>query len=302
MKKTMLVLAVAFAASSAFAQDLTSKKGEPYLPETDDWCVSIEATPLLDFLGNALNGNTSNNSPTWNFLNNNLIITGKMFKDEKTAYRATIRLGMHNHSYTNLVGKDFSTATFPTVDVVEDKLKMGGTFVGLGGGMEMRRGKTRLQGVYGADLLIWMNSYKAAYEYGNVMSPTNTASTTTTPESTDWGTLDFANFAPGVVTAGPLGARGTEFKSGSTIGFGVRGFIGAEYFIFPKISIAGEFGWGLGFSKSGGGTSSYETVGGVTPTVGTVTTETGKSSAFVIDVDQNAFGTGNASLRLNLHF
>jgi len=33
MKKSVLGLALAFGVSSAFAQDLTSKKGEPILPE-----------------------------------------------------------------------------------------------------------------------------------------------------------------------------------------------------------------------------------------------------------------------------
>jgi len=304
MKKTILVLAVTFIMSSAFAQDLTSKKGEPFLPEADDWAVSIEATPLLQYMGNLLNGNTSNGAPTWNFLNSNQTIIGKMFKDEKTAYRASLRIGKQGHTYHNNVAKDFSTATFPTIEVVDDQLKMGSTTVGLGGGLEMRRGKTRLQGYYGGDLLIWLQSYKATMEYGNLMSPTNTASTTTTPTSTDWGTLDWVNMTPGVITSGPAGPGGrmTEWKSGSVFGFGVRGFIGAEYFIFPKISIGGEFGWGIGFTSNGGSTSTTQMVGGTGPSVADVVIEGGKDSHFVIDVDQNAFGTGSAALRLNLHF
>ena len=36
-KSTLLIAAMAFTASAAFAQDLTSKKGETFLPESGDW-------------------------------------------------------------------------------------------------------------------------------------------------------------------------------------------------------------------------------------------------------------------------
>ena len=64
MKKTALALALAFGISGAFAQDLTSKKGEPYLPEAGDWSIGIDANPLLNYMGNLFSGNTSiNNAP-----------------------------------------------------------------------------------------------------------------------------------------------------------------------------------------------------------------------------------------------
>ena len=46
-------------------------------------------------------------------------------------------------------------------------------------------------------------------------------------------------------------AKTGDVKSPSGFGLGVQGFIGAEYFILPKISIGGEYGWGLGFSSRG---------------------------------------------------
>jgi hypothetical protein len=48
MKKSILAVAVLLGASATFAQDLTSKKGENYLPEAGDWAISIDGTiPLL---------------------------------------------------------------------------------------------------------------------------------------------------------------------------------------------------------------------------------------------------------------
>ena len=46
MKKSIALVAMAFGVSSAFAQDLTSKKGEPILPEAGDWSIGIDAAPF----------------------------------------------------------------------------------------------------------------------------------------------------------------------------------------------------------------------------------------------------------------
>ncbi|MEJ0030541.1 MAG: hypothetical protein WDO15_09285 [Bacteroidota bacterium] len=43
------------------------------------------------------------------------------------------------------------------------------------------------------------------------------------------------------------GARVTEDKQGMNFLVGARGFIGVEYFIIPKISLGGEFGYMVGW-------------------------------------------------------
>jgi hypothetical protein len=50
-------------------------------------------------------------------------------------------------------------------------------------------------------------------------------------------------------------------NTASGYGFGLRGFIGAEYFFMPKMSIGGEFGWGLAYVKNGATTTEYEAEG-----------------------------------------
>ncbi len=40
---------------------------------------------------------------------------------------------------------------------------------------------------------------------------------------------------------------------GNTIGAGVRGFIGAEFFFLPKVSLGGEFNWGVQYLKTSEG-------------------------------------------------
>lgn len=77
MKKSVLVIALAFGVTGAFAQDLTSKKGEPILPEAEDWAISMDATPIFNYIGNAFNGSTANSAPGASWLNTDQTIIGK---------------------------------------------------------------------------------------------------------------------------------------------------------------------------------------------------------------------------------
>jgi hypothetical protein len=308
MKKSGLVIALAFGVSGAFAQDLTSKKGEPILPETGDWAISVDANPIFTYVGNAFNGSISNSAPSVGFLNNNNTIIGKKFIDEKNAYRVLVRLGFVNQTFKNLVTDDANTAAvvFPASGPqVQDKFAMKNTNIAIGVGKEMRRGKTRLQGYYGADAMLWVSMSSNKFTYGNTMSATNAAGVTTTPTTTQWNT---STGAAGAAIAD--GSRALKTKSGMTLGIGVRGFIGAEYFIFPKIAIGAEFGWGIGYQMTGKGKTTTETTGGAPVSVGQVETETAGSSKFGFDTDLNQgniFGfkgsnTGSASLRATFHF
>jgi len=268
MKKSVLVLAVAFGVSSAFAQDLTSKKGEKFLPEANDWAISVDATSFLNYAGNFLSG-AGATAPTWNTLGTSQQIIGKMFKDEKTAYRAGIRLGFGSAT-THGTLNNASDSTLVAQDA-----KNGGSNIYLSAGMEMRRGTTRLQGFYGAELGFGMASNKTTNKYALAMSDTKAVN----------------------------GSRVTESKGGSTLMIGLRGFIGAEYFIFPKIAIGGELGWGLLVTSTGKTSSTTETKAGTTVTTKTTDGAKGPGS-FGIDTDRTntAFGPQSGTIRLTLHF
>jgi hypothetical protein len=97
-------------------------------------------------------------------------------------------------------------------------------------------------------------------------------------------------------------SRTLTSKAGSTFGFGVRGFIGAEYFFAPKMSIAAEYGWGLNLSSTKGSETVTEFWGlaDANATVESnyeITTMGGKTSNFGIDTDN----LGGA-IRLMFHF
>lgn len=338
MKKSIALVAMAFGVSTAFAQDLTSKKGEPFLPEAGDYSIGVDATPFLDYAGNFFGKSVKNNAPTWDHYSLNQTITGKYFKDANMAYRATVRLGMDNRKDKNAVATFAAPATGDVAALSKDAdpkidiRKASTRNIVLGVGIEKRRGKTRLQGYYGADLLVWGGSTKESFKYGNTLTQTDDAATafnenldadgngSATVYTTDWNTVN-ASYSSNVATSitgysQVDAARATKRKTNGKIGVGVRAFIGAEYFIAPKISIGGEFGWGVGYQLNTKDKATWDaegtgTAAGSTQTAGTIKSkdQVNGGGQFIIDTDRNALNAatynlmgGTGTIRLNFHF
>lgn len=279
-RKALFVAALVGLGSFANAQttQVTKEDGTVITPEAGDWAIGFNAAPVFDYFGNMFNGSTGNSLST-QFMNGNQAIYGKMFKDENTAYRASVRL-MYGTGSQIILQDTASTTVTPSY--VENKVTQSGAGIVIGAGIEKRRGHNRLQGYYGAEALITLGGTtpNMKYEYGLEM--------------------DSANVDNGYVPSSRL----ISTKAGSTFGIGVRGFIGVEYFILPKISFGAEYGWGLSWSTTGGGETVTEYFdsndNGPTNLAREhyeVTTMTGKSSSFNIDTD-NLGGT----IRLMFHF
>lgn len=286
MKKSILAVAVLLGTSAAFAQDLTSKKGENYLPETGDWAISIDATPLLGYIQGIFGSNGNGSGGSWSFLNGNNVITGKYFVSDDMAYRGGINLGFNSvtaKSYTAAL--DASGAA--TADLVVDEMKTSGSTVMLTGGLEMRKGSTRLQGYYGGELgLGFTGGNKTQYTYANAYTWNGTTGTSTQTHAVD----------------GSTDVNSVTQKGG--VMFGLRGFVGAEYFVLPKLAVGGEFGWGLGLQTFGEGSTNITRVN----TAGTGTeqadVQTGAGgSAFGLGTDNsNAFFGPTGSLQITFYF
>ena len=245
MKKIFLFCA-AIALTGTMNAQLTSKKGENYLPEAGDYAIGADASSMLSYFGNMLNAG-SNTGFGMGYTNGGAAITGKKFMTDKMAYRGMLRLGFGSESTPGATEGDVTKDSYNNITI--------------GGGIEMRRGSTRLQGYYGAMAGLSLGGSKTTYEY--------------------------ANNAEGA----PL-----EVKAGSTFGIGARAFVGVEYFVLPKISIGGEFGWGLNLSSTGdASTTSYSASGNTTTT-------TAGGSSFGIDTDNNAFGVAPAAVLIHFHF
>lgn len=269
MKKINFLVAYIFAVSFVFAQDgLVNKNGETILPKKGDWAIGIDASPLLKYVGNFIGGNGINAAPTFNFLSSNQAILGKYFIDDSKAYRVGLRLGLGSNSTTTKVSTIPSTTPTAYVDNVST---VSGSNIGLTAGMEWRKGKTRLQGYYGGEAGIALGSTMTTNKYGNIISSSNPVS------------------------------RTIENNSGGTFGIGARAFVGAEYFVLPKISIGGEFGWGITLATIGEGSLKTEYWNGTA--IKSSTTPTGGSTVFGFDSDNlsSIFGAAG-TIHLTLHF
>lgn len=240
MKNIFFLLVFTFLAFGAQAQDapLTGKKGQPILPESGDIGLGFNAIPFFNWFGNAFNNNSNNTYADDNrFLNmfGNSVIMGRYMLSENTAARLHFGfdyIGTVNRRYVQ------NDATNNPEDVVMDTRTYGDGNFNLGLGYEMRRGKGRIQGYYGADLVLGLNvSDATVYTYGNGFSATNNV-----PTSFDWG--------PNIGSGLAANERLLSEDSRTTFSAMVRPFIGVEYFVAPKMSIGAEFGWGISYATT----------------------------------------------------
>jgi hypothetical protein len=306
MKRSVLaIILTVYSLAGTFAQDLTSKDGEPILPQAKDWGIGIDATR---FIKNA----------SFDFVSTSQSISGKYFKDAKTAYRVGVRIGINSWTTKAMVddrvAASSSVAAYPApVAVKENKWNRSSTAVGLSFGIEKRRGTTRIQGIYGAEIGVYLSSSKDKFSYGNalnssVLAPINVDSQNDAITSPYLGYADNIDSVPkiqGVVGA----ARVVERKNGLSFSIGARAFIGAEYFVLPKMSLGGEFGWGIGFSTIGRTETTLESIGISTvagstgASVKQTTIDGGTSNHVRLDTDNtNLLGGLSATLRLNVYF
>ena len=234
----MIFSAVALMTASASAQELKSKKGENFLPEKGDWSIGFNADGIFSYIGNAFNGTNGNVAPKLNYQELGTFV-GKRFTSDKTADRFMANLGFNSVKSDKIVDS-ISGFTYDSA--------ASGFDLTLGYGKEWRKGKTRLQGFYGADAMI------------NVNSTTNKT---------------------------VFGATTRTVKSGLGFGIGAQGFIGAEYFIFPKISMGAQYTYGLMLNVGGKSTISETNQDDI---------EGPSSTRF------NLGGVGVMSINVNLHF
>jgi hypothetical protein len=227
---------------TSFGQDgnLTNKNGKTILPEKGEISLGFSAMPVFSFVGNMFNNNSFNNPMGGNKFVNSMFsenaIFGKYMLDDKTAIRSHFRINIDNSKLTNYVINDAANSPDSlTTDVMKQRSQL---YV-IGAGYEKRRGKGRLQGIYGGEGFFMFGKSTSSYEYGNQFGMLNQAPTSTT------------NFLNGQTSS--LGMRTSSSSTGNTFGLGIRPFVGVEYFVAPKISLGAEFGWSLMFSRTGDG-------------------------------------------------
>jgi hypothetical protein len=273
-----------------------SKNGYEVLPQCGDWGLGISATSFLNYVGNLANGNTFNNAPTFNSADGpnafgigdlgGVAVMGKYIKDARTAYRIRFQANAGSSTLRNFVLKSSPTPDPLNPVFVEDKATTNAHVILLGAGIEKRRGHGRVQGIYGAELILGTAASHTEFEYGNNF----TLDFNTPLSTTSFGTGSSANVA----------VRQHESATGNMWMAGARGFLGVEYFVAPKISLGGELGYTLGFSTRGKGYNTTEQWFSGTNSTVTVTSDTYASSGL------RTWGIGldniNAGINLNFYF
>jgi hypothetical protein len=219
-------------------KQIINKNGVPVLPEAGSFAIGFDALPFLRYAGNMFNGNTNNNNPAAGFANQGGsgiggTLYGKYFLSESNAIRARLSINQSTIQDVNRVILDGQSVPQNNIEV-EDEFINSSFNVQLGGGMEWRRGKGRLMGVYGAEALVGLSTSSESYTYGNAITAGNQAPTTTT------------NFATG--NSAPISSRIISRTNPNSFNLTALGFAGVEYFFAPQISIGAEFTLGLRYT------------------------------------------------------
>ena len=317
MKKSIVVIIFLLSSKLFFAQDLTSKKGEPYLPEAKEFCIGVDLGQVINYVNGFLKTEApASASPSISAFS----IFGKYFKNEKKAYRGSLSIGFNSYDASNMVldriASTNSVSVFPAaVNMKENIWNRKTSLIGLSFGIENRRGKTRLQGLYGAEVGLSISNSKDKFTYGNalnasIISPVDVDSIADAMYSPIFGDANNINQNANTIIQGKVGnARIIERNNGTSVTFGLRAFAGIEYFLFPKMSIGGEFGLGLAYTSGARATTIWESIGqSINSTssevkVGSTTTDGSKQSYIKFNSDNlNSIFGASAALKLNFYF
>jgi len=250
--------------------NLVSKKGVTILPEEGELAIGIDAWPFLNYLGSFLS-NAGASAPWVDYpdIGGLAGIYAKYMLSSNLAIRANFRGDFGSVSDIYVVPQ--STLFYDPLapQFVEDVVTATSNQLHLGVGIEKLRGKSRVQGKYGAELVFGYEKYTTAYNYGN--SITNEFNRPATYNNIYNGAERILN---------------DYLDKGLYVG--IRGFLGAEFFIGPKISLGGEFGYSFIYQWSQNRITEYQYWDSSAQQVSTVIRETNNTGYddFLLGIDQ----------------
>lgn len=225
----LLVLPITEAASQETEQKL-------YVPEKGDYSIAVDVPPVLNYVGNIFNGTNNNQigdisgkpvtSEIEGFNIDNIApdvsIMGRYMYTDNFAFKANVGLMMRTNTSREYVKDDIASVNDPLTNsklIDRRNIKRNGLSAMLG--CEYRKGSKRLQGVFGAGVILGFNRSATRYNYGNEMTAINQYPTSS------WNTYT-------------SGYRTLVNKSSSNFFFGAAASAGVEYFIAQKISLGVE--------------------------------------------------------------
>lgn len=288
MKKQFVFVFICLISCVSFAKggsEGDTRKTVEFLPQAGDVTLGLNMVPFFNYFGNMLNGSSNNginmneiggNSilPSDGLASSNFSIFGKYFLTDRTAIRINLGIAANNQTnkyYTKDVTDDNGE------NQVEDAWKQIHSGFSLAAGYEWRRGYRRLQGFWGAQVMMAYYSKSNSYTYGNDMTQAHQSPSTGIPG------MDPAE-------------RTLSQDLGSTFTGGFGGFVGVEYYFARKMSIGCEVSLNMLFSKGGKTEKEMEYYDRESRRVETKTTKTGAGS------NGFHFGTENIGTSLFVAF
>ncbi len=236
--KQLILFTCIFACSficTANVQDAkpVSKHGIPILPEKGDCGFGLDANPFFNYLAQIFSVGPGNPFPTFHFVDGQSFY-GKYYIEDNIAIRGVVRFGYLKDVNSRFVIKDQNESD-PFIKVKDTRTQHYTNF-SIGADYLIYRGYGRLRGFYGTGLHCGFGNFNESFEYGNPMNEENPS-----PTSYNWG-----NNLPYISNGS---ARVLEKKEKMGFAISAQALVGAEYFFAPKISIGGEFGFGVFYAN-----------------------------------------------------
>ena len=229
---SLIIVALCMSFVIMSAQD---KEQRDFLPKAGDWAISIDAKPLLNFVGNLFNNTSDNDISSFGGGEPTLLngptasIMCKYMLTDNFALKTNVGVLISNSKIAGYVSDDAASMLDPLADAkVADIRNTRTTGLSLMAGAEYRIGKKKIQGVFGGGLLIGVEEKLQKYQYGNAVTEINQ-----TPTS---------YFTTAAYR--PL----KNYSQTPDVFAGLVGTIGVEYFISPKIALGTEVSLCMGYS------------------------------------------------------
>lgn len=244
MKRYVLLIALCVLSfASVKAQD--TKK--VYVPEQGEVAIGFDAAPVLKYVGNMFNGTSGNSLDNLSgapvsangvegFKIDNVTpdvsIMGKYMITDNLAVRANVGVQVRAKTTNGYVCNDLANVLNPLNEekLIDTRFDSQKGFSAIFGA-EYRKGSNRIQGVFGAGLLIGSNSVESEFQYANAVTSLNQ-----TPSNT-WGNTD--------------AYRTLSEVTNRNFFIGGAANVGVEYFVAPKVSLGAEVNLSIYSVKEG---------------------------------------------------
>jgi len=246
MKRIFMIalgLCIGAGASAQSNEQIQNKNGKDIMPVKGEYAVGLGVgmSSVTGWIGSMF-GYTGYNNVSQTYINNpafgsSTSVFGKYMVSDNNAIR--VSLSNSGQDFTNRFEVYDDRANHPD-SVVIDAFRENSSATFVSAGYEWRRGKSRLRGVYGGEAILSWQNFHRHYNYGNQLGASNLTPTS----SIGYWNNDYG--------------RIVEERFGATFGAGVRGFVGVEYYVAPKICIGTEFGWRAMLSQTGKSKFTYE--------------------------------------------